>query len=232
MRGHSRIGRRRQTATTSRIYRGVCTFLLFCLSDFGNRTYIRVYYGPYTSEDQLQHPQSTSLTVPPLDKNFLISPPGSPPVGWEQIKEDPPNTETLAADLMSALQDLQLGQNTPKEHSQPSSVRETTPQNSRPSSPTNEPVPHQADTLIIPSPDDASFPAVLVSDTDTATTNTNGLTISNTPHGIRRSPTPRPDISQVKATVESMRPSSITPTARPPICKLSAFSSLLDILLA
>ncbi|KAF8839871.1 Calcipressin [Paxillus ammoniavirescens] len=48
------------------------------------------------------------LRPPPLEKNFLISPPGSPPVGWEPIREDPPNTATLAGDLIAALKKLQL----------------------------------------------------------------------------------------------------------------------------
>ena len=48
------------------------------------------------------------LRPPPVEKNFLISPPGSPPVGWEQIKEDPPNAAPLAEDLISALRRLQI----------------------------------------------------------------------------------------------------------------------------
>ncbi|KAF9228816.1 Calcipressin [Gyrodon lividus] len=48
------------------------------------------------------------LRPPPLEKNFLISPPGSPPVGWEPIREQPPNTATLAGDLIAALKKLQL----------------------------------------------------------------------------------------------------------------------------
>ena len=51
--------------------------------------------------------QSNYLTVPGVDKNFLISPPGSPPIGWEPIKEDPPNTQTLAEDLVEALKSVQ-----------------------------------------------------------------------------------------------------------------------------
>jgi hypothetical protein len=41
----------------------------------------------------------TSLQPPENDKAFLISPPSSPPVGWEQVHEDPPvvNIELLAA---------------------------------------------------------------------------------------------------------------------------------------
>jgi hypothetical protein len=48
------------------------------------------------------------LHPPALEKNFLISPPGSPPVGWEPIKEDPPNATPLADDLIVALRKLQL----------------------------------------------------------------------------------------------------------------------------
>lgn len=50
------------------------------------------------------------LRPPPLEKNFLISPPGSPPVGWEQTREDPPNAAPLAEDLARALRKLQLTQ--------------------------------------------------------------------------------------------------------------------------
>ncbi|KAI5984191.1 Calcipressin [Pisolithus marmoratus] len=52
-----------------------------------------------TSDDRLLKP-------PPLEKNFLISPPGSPPVGWEQIREEPPNSAALAEDLIAALHKL------------------------------------------------------------------------------------------------------------------------------
>jgi len=48
------------------------------------------------------------LAPPPLEKNFLISPPGSPPIGWEQIAEDPPNAAPLAEDLLAALERLEL----------------------------------------------------------------------------------------------------------------------------
>lgn len=50
----------------------------------------------------------THLAPPPLARNFLISPPGSPPEGWEPITEDPPNDRTLAADLVGALARLQV----------------------------------------------------------------------------------------------------------------------------
>lgn len=51
------------------------------------------------------------LKPPVSDKNFLISPPGSPPVGWEQIEEDAPNTASLAEDLCQRLRFLSVGDN-------------------------------------------------------------------------------------------------------------------------
>ncbi|KAH9842473.1 Calcipressin [Rhodofomes roseus] len=48
------------------------------------------------------------LRPPEHEKNFLISPPGSPPVGWEPIREEPPNPTPLADDLIVALKKLQV----------------------------------------------------------------------------------------------------------------------------
>lgn len=70
--------------------------------DEDDGTILRAIFGPYT--DPSAEPET--LAVPTTDKNFLISPPGSPPVGWEPIREDPPNRDTLAEDLMKALADL------------------------------------------------------------------------------------------------------------------------------
>ena len=53
-------------------------------------------------------PQTNYLQPPAIEKNFLISPPGSPPIGWEPIKEDPPNATPLADDLIHALRKLQF----------------------------------------------------------------------------------------------------------------------------
>ncbi|KAG0272446.1 carbohydrate-binding module 1 protein [Linnemannia exigua] len=53
-------------------------------------------------------PASRYLHPPELEKNWLISPPGSPPVGWSQVREDPPNSLHLADDLVKAL--LEMGQ--------------------------------------------------------------------------------------------------------------------------
>jgi len=51
-------------------------------------------------------PNASYLKPPAIEKNFLISPPGSPPVGWEPVKEDPPNSSPLADDLIQALRKL------------------------------------------------------------------------------------------------------------------------------
>ncbi|KAK0552424.1 hypothetical protein OC845_001690 [Tilletia horrida] len=66
---------------------------------------MRVYFGP-PSAVLLASNSGDALAVPSTDKNFLISPPGSPPIGWEPIKEDPPNRDTLAWDLIKALGEL------------------------------------------------------------------------------------------------------------------------------
>lgn len=42
------------------------------------------------------------MQVPQFQRNLLISPPGSPFDGWEQIAEDAPNQAVLASDLMHA----------------------------------------------------------------------------------------------------------------------------------
>ncbi|TFK34912.1 Calcipressin [Crucibulum laeve] len=73
---------------------------------------LRVYRAdpnPLIPRGQAQSwiPESNYLAPPAIEKNFLISPPGSPPVGWEPIKEDPPNSVPLAEDLIQALRRLQ-----------------------------------------------------------------------------------------------------------------------------
>lgn len=75
---------------------------------------LRVFRGDPTPLDQLDNPDL--LRPPALEKNFLISPPGSPPVGWEQIREEPPNNTPLADDLIAALTKLQLQREAPGQH--------------------------------------------------------------------------------------------------------------------
>ena len=70
---------------------------------------MRVYradHTPIVSDETQEH--NLYLRPPVNEKNFLISPPGSPPVGWEQIREDPPYATPLANDLIAALRKLEL----------------------------------------------------------------------------------------------------------------------------
>ncbi|KAF2768638.1 calcineurin binding protein-like protein [Teratosphaeria nubilosa] len=65
----------------------------------GNR--VRVYFGAETKinvEDEERY-----LQAPKSQKLFFISPPPSPPMGWEMRDEEPPNKEVHAEDLASAL---------------------------------------------------------------------------------------------------------------------------------
>jgi hypothetical protein len=51
-------------------------------------------------------PPPQYLELPKSDKLFFISPPPSPPHGWEMRNEGPPNTDTHAHDLTAALERL------------------------------------------------------------------------------------------------------------------------------
>lgn len=75
--------------------------------DDSSKNTLRAFYGPMTVVSiPGDGNEDGHLAVPATDRNFLISPPGSPPIGWEPIKEDPPNRETLADDLIRALGSL------------------------------------------------------------------------------------------------------------------------------
>jgi hypothetical protein len=88
-----------------------CDPIILDSHEDGNQLVLRVYRAdpnPLICKDQPTFiPSANFLRPPPIEKNFLISPPGSPPVGWEQIKEDPPNSAPLADDLIQALKKLQ-----------------------------------------------------------------------------------------------------------------------------
>jgi len=74
----------------------------------------RVYFGDYVYLDgdyavagsKPSGPHATFLEVPGNERNFLISPPGSPPIGWVQVEEAGPNPNPHADDIMQALRDL------------------------------------------------------------------------------------------------------------------------------
>ncbi|PIB00964.1 hypothetical protein CB0940_01616 [Cercospora beticola] len=66
----------------------------------GNR--VRVYFGTETKIN----PEDQHLQAPQSQKLFFISPPPSPPVGWEMRNEEPPNKEVHADDLAVALSKL------------------------------------------------------------------------------------------------------------------------------
>lgn len=60
---------------------------------------VRVYFGQPTSiESKDEH-----LNLPDAGKLFFISPPPSPPHGWEMKLEDAPNKQVIAEDLAEAL---------------------------------------------------------------------------------------------------------------------------------
>jgi len=60
---------------------------------------IRVYFG----ENTPVQPVDQHLAAPESKKLFFISPPPSPPHGWELRNEEPPNTVVVAEDLAHAL---------------------------------------------------------------------------------------------------------------------------------
>ncbi|KAL1382087.1 BcRCN1, regulator of calcineurin [Phyllosticta capitalensis] len=70
---------------------------------------IRVYFGTHTP----LNPTDQHLPLPKSDKLFFISPPPSPPHGWEVRDEDPPNKEVHAEDLAAALAQLHAKQDMP-----------------------------------------------------------------------------------------------------------------------
>ncbi len=63
---------------------------------------IRVYFGINTP----MNPTDQHLPLPQSDKLFFISPPPSPPMGWEMRNEDAPNTLVHPEDLAEALAKL------------------------------------------------------------------------------------------------------------------------------
>ncbi|EPE30648.1 RNA-binding, RBD [Glarea lozoyensis ATCC 20868] len=63
---------------------------------------VKVYFGHATSIE----PKDEHLNLPDAGKLFFISPPPSPPHGWEVKMEDAPNKQVHAEDLAEALAKL------------------------------------------------------------------------------------------------------------------------------
>lgn len=63
---------------------------------------VRVYFGQPTAIE----PKDEHLNLPDAGKLFFISPPPSPPHGWEMKLEDAPNKQVHAEDLAEALAKL------------------------------------------------------------------------------------------------------------------------------
>ncbi|KAG9233913.1 BcRCN1, regulator of calcineurin [Amylocarpus encephaloides] len=63
---------------------------------------VKVYFGHPTSME----PKDEHLNLPDAGKLFFISPPPSPPHGWEVKLEDAPNKQVHAEDLAEALAKL------------------------------------------------------------------------------------------------------------------------------
>jgi hypothetical protein len=63
---------------------------------------VKVYFGQPTSIE----PKDKHLNLPDAGKLFFISPPPSPPHGWEMKLEDAPNKQVHAEDLAEALAKL------------------------------------------------------------------------------------------------------------------------------
>ncbi|KAI1167281.1 Calcipressin-domain-containing protein [Nemania serpens] len=76
----------------------------------------RVYFGQHTPLDLTKN---NHLPLPDAGKLFFISPPPSPPHGWEMRLEDAPNKQVHAEDLAEALAKLH--------HHQPPSMVDVSP---------------------------------------------------------------------------------------------------------
>jgi hypothetical protein len=190
---------------------------------------------PATTSHSTSSFHPTDHLLPPItDRNFLISPPGSPPIGWEPIKEDPPNRETLAVDLMEALRKLgrEMGgdgaadDDEEGEEAAGAEAEASDAAGRRSGGPGQVHVVLPATHRRLPSlagGDSPLIPAVTVQafDEDEAAPSGTGANASRS----------KPDITQVKATVDALRGPSegyeetlglgggnrITPTGRPPL---------------
>ncbi|PVU87181.1 hypothetical protein BB559_006191 [Furculomyces boomerangus] len=70
----------------------------------GNK--LRMYFSLHTP---LSYTTNSFLEVPKSEKLMLISPPGSPIIGWTQNPEDSPNKTYMDDNLVKALEELKSG---------------------------------------------------------------------------------------------------------------------------
>ncbi|KAK4048759.1 hypothetical protein OIV83_004525 [Microbotryomycetes sp. JL201] len=162
---------------------------------------MRVFFGPSIALP-LKDLRSTLLDVPQLSRNFLISPPGSPPVGWEQTLEEAPNPNPLptssdptdcqdsawAEELSRALRFLSTESNPDADDPVESKVDSADESSNEAQSST---------TLLVPAAASASRPAVTVSSPSTLDVRSDGTGTPPLPPGAQK-------IGSVKATIESM----------------------------
>ena len=64
------------------------------------------FYDVDSDDESAIYESPFRLRPPMLERNLLISPPGSPLVGWEQTHEESPNEEPLAEDLQRVVEQL------------------------------------------------------------------------------------------------------------------------------
>lgn len=111
----------------------------------------KVYFGRATSVDQ----KDEHLALPDAGKLFFISPPPSPPHGWEVRLEDAPNKLVHAEDLAEALANL---------HHRPAPVDNTHSPVTPPDSALLRHTRSRSSTLIYQPEQESSMPAVFVED--------------------------------------------------------------------
>lgn len=128
----------------------------------------RIYFGeptPVLSQEEAQRKQL--LEAPQVDKLFFISPPPSPPHGWQMRNEDPPNKEVHASDLAQALAQLKTDQPEPM-NVDPATPVSITSDKRTPSWPLAGAQQRSRSSTIIYNPEDhghsPNLPAVMVED--------------------------------------------------------------------
>lgn len=131
---------------------------------------VRVYFG----ENTPLNPTDQHLQAPQSDKLFFISPPPSPPHGWEMRNEEPPNKEVHAEDLATALSKLHARPG-PQQDQLPSPTDDAQAVAPKPTAGTSGPVGRQrSGSVIVYHPGDhghsPDLPAIAVEDTTASPT--------------------------------------------------------------